>query len=59
MNLDQMVEALTWEKRLRQQDTEMHRGVIYVMRRVNGVDVPMRIWNQSAYREWLGCFSAI
>jgi hypothetical protein len=41
------------------QDIEMHRGMIYVMRRVNGVDVPMRIWNQLHYKEWLGCFSAI
>jgi hypothetical protein len=58
MNLDQMVEALTWEKRLRQ-STELQRGVIYVTRRVNGVDVPLIIWNQLAYREWLGCWSAI
>jgi hypothetical protein len=41
------------------QDTEMHRGLIYVMRRVNGVDVPLRIWNQYHYKEWVGCFSAI
>jgi uncharacterized secreted protein with C-terminal beta-propeller domain len=41
------------------QHTELHRGLIYVMRRVNGVDVPLRIYNQLHYREWLGCFSAI
>lgn len=41
------------------QSTEMHRGMIYVLRRVNGVDVPLRIDNQHHYREWLGCFSAI
>jgi hypothetical protein len=41
------------------QDTEMHRGVIYVMRKVNGVNVPLRIWNQLHYREWLGCFSSL
>ncbi len=41
------------------QHTELHRGIIYVMRRVNGVDVPLRIYNQLHYREWLGCFSAI
>lgn len=39
--------------------SEMQRGMIYVMRRVNGVDVPLRIHNQLHYREWLGCFSAI
>ena len=41
------------------QDSEMHRGLIYVMRRVNGVEVPLRIWNQRHYTEWLGCFSAL
>lgn len=41
------------------QGRELERGLIYVMRRVNGVDVPLRIWNQVGYREWLGCFSAI
>ena len=25
---------------------ELQRGMIYVMRRVNGVDVPLRIYNQ-------------
>ena len=29
------------------------------MQRVNGTDVPLRIWNQLHYKEWLGCFSAI
>lgn len=38
---------------------ELQRGMIYVMRRVNGVDVPLRIWNQLRYKEWLGCFSAV
>lgn len=41
------------------QRTELERGTVYVMRRVNGVDVPLRIWNQLHYKEWLGCFSAI
>lgn len=41
------------------QGLELERGTIYVMRRVNGVDVPLRIWNQGHYREWLGCFSAV
>jgi hypothetical protein len=41
------------------QHTDMQRGVIYVMRRVNGTDVPLRIWNQQHYKEWWGCFSAI
>lgn len=41
------------------QGMELCRGMIYVMRRVNGVDVPLRIANQGRYREWLGCFSAI
>lgn len=40
-------------------DTEMQRGMIYVMRQVHGVWVPLRIWNQLQYREWIGCFSAI
>ena len=38
---------------------ELQRGMIYVTRKVNGVYVPLRIWNQLAYREWLGCWSAI
>lgn len=37
----------------------MHRGIIYVIRKVNGVDVPLQIDKQASYREWLGCFSAI
>jgi hypothetical protein len=37
----------------------MHRGLIYVMRQVNGVYVPLRLENQRSYAEWLGCFSAI
>jgi len=41
------------------QGTELERGMVYVMRRVNGTDVPLRIWKQWAYREWVGCFSAI
>lgn len=41
------------------QFVEMHRGLIYVLRRVNGVDVPLLIANQRHYKEWLGCFSAI
>ena len=41
------------------QGSELERGMVYVMRRVNEVDVPLRIWNQLAYREWLGCFSAV
>jgi hypothetical protein len=44
---------------LSKQDSELRRGVVYVTRRVNGVDTPLRIWNQLAYREWLGCWSAI
>lgn len=39
--------------------TSMHRGLIYVMRQINGVYVPLRLENQRSYREWLGCFSAI
>lgn len=41
------------------QFTELHRGLIYVFRRVNGVDVPLVIQNQRSYAEWVGCFSAI
>jgi hypothetical protein len=41
------------------QDIEMQRGMIYVMRQMNGVNVPLRIWNQMHYKEWSGCFSAI
>ena len=41
------------------QGRELMRGSIYVMRRVNGVLVPLRLANQTSYREWLGCFSAI
>ena len=41
------------------QHTELQRGLIYVIRRINGVDVPLRIDNQRSYKEWLGCFSAI
>ena len=37
---------------------ELQRGMIYVIRRINGVDVPLRIDNQHSYKEWLGCFSA-
>ena len=44
---------------LSKQGRELERGMVYVTRRVNGVEVPLRIWNQGAYREWLGCFSAI
>jgi hypothetical protein len=38
---------------------EMQRGIIYVMRQVNGVLVPLKIENQRHYGEWSGCFSAI
>ena len=41
------------------QHTKLHRGMIYVIRRVNGVDVPLRLDNQWRYKEWSGCFSAI
>lgn len=41
------------------QGTELERGMVYVMRKVNGVWVPLRIWNQLQFREWVGCFSAI
>lgn len=41
------------------QHLELQRGCIYVLRRVSGVDVPLRIDNQSRYREWAGCFSAL
>ena len=37
----------------------MHRGLIYVMRQVNGVYVPLRLESQWTYKEWVGCFSAI
>lgn len=37
----------------------MHRGLIYVMRQVNGVYVPLCLEKQATYREWLGCFSAL
>jgi hypothetical protein len=38
---------------------ELHRGLIYVYRRVNGTDVPLLIQNQLSYREYIGCWSAI
>ena len=38
---------------------ELHRGLIYVYRKVNGTEVPLLIDNQRSYKEWLGCFSAI
>jgi hypothetical protein len=38
---------------------KLTRGLIYVYRRFNGTDVPLLIENQRAYKEWLGCFSAI
>lgn len=38
---------------------ELQRGLIYVFRRINGVDVPLVIENQRSYTEWVGCFSAI
>jgi hypothetical protein len=41
------------------QFVDMHRGLIYVYRRVNGIDVPLLIENQLHYKEWSGCFSAI
>ena len=41
------------------QHAELQRGLIYVMRRVNGTDVPLLVWNQRHYTEWLGCFSAL
>jgi hypothetical protein len=44
---------------MNRQHTELQRGMIYVIRRVNGVDVPWLIYSQLHYREWLGCFSAI
>jgi hypothetical protein len=37
----------------------MHRGLIYVIRQVNGVYVPLRLERQWTYKEWLGCFSAM
>lgn len=39
--------------------TSMHRGLIYVIRQVNGVYVPLRLEKQTSYREWVGCFSAL
>ena len=44
---------------LQPQHTELQRGLIYVMRRINGTDVPLRIHNQMDYKEWAGCFSAL
>ena len=41
------------------QHLELQRGLIYVYRRVNGTDVPLRIHNQRHYKEYAGCFSAI
>ena len=41
------------------QGVELERGLIYVTRRVNGADIPLKIWKQWAYREWLGCWSAL
>lgn len=41
------------------QYTELQPGLIYVMRRVNGTDVPLLIRPQHSYKEWVGCFSAI
>lgn len=38
---------------------DLHRGLIYVYRKVNGTYVPLLIDNQRSYKEWLGCFSAI
>jgi hypothetical protein len=38
---------------------KLHRKLIYVYRRFNGADVPLLIENQRAYKEWVGCFSAI
>ena len=38
---------------------DLHRGLIYVYRRVNGTNVPLLIKNQRSYKEWSGCFSAI
>jgi len=35
------------------------RGDICVAREVNGVWCVLRIENQRAYREWLGCFSIV
>lgn len=36
-----------------------NRGDICVLREVNGHLVALRIQNQSAFREWSGCFSII
>jgi hypothetical protein len=47
------------EHDFRRQYRELQRGMIYVTRRVNGVDVPLIIWNQNSYKEWLGCWSAV
>ena len=41
------------------QDTEIHRGMIYVMRKVNGAWVPLKIHNQLSFKEYSGCFSAL
>lgn len=41
------------------QFVELHRGLIYVYRRVNGTDVPLLIANQLSYKEWVGCWSAV
>ena len=40
-------------------EMKLQRGVIYVMRSVNGVETPLAICNQRCYAEWVGCFSAI
>lgn len=41
------------------QHTKLHRGMIYVIRQVNGVDVPLRLQYPLQYKVWSGCFSAI
>lgn len=38
--------------------SSLHRGCIYVLRNVNGTEVPLLI-NPAHYREWVGCFSAL
>ena len=43
----------------KQYGVAMHRGMIYVIRQVNGVEVPLRLEKQTSYREWVGCFSAL
>lgn len=43
----------------RPQFVELQRGLIYVTRRVNGVEVPLLIERQRAFKEWVGCWSAI